>query len=107
MKYLKPVISPEEWRNSQTLSRAKDYTRIKVNDHTYIVHQDHLVREDFIGLAKNLGIPTVQDAWHRSYDVLGLPYGEAIIHAKELCRKLVRLIRARRRQSICNDCVLF
>lgn len=92
------IIDKDVWRNSP-LSIAKYSGGCIVNGKKFVVDEKSgaLVAIDFLGLINAIGVETVCKAVDR--------YGE--IRALAVCKRLKSILRVRKRDSICNDPVLF
>ena len=94
---MSPIIHPDIWQHSQ-LSVARHTGAIRVNGRLYyVLPSGHLVRDDFCGVVSALGAETACKAIKR--------FGDD--YALKVLKRLKRLVRARRKASMCNDAVLF
>lgn len=95
---MSPIIHPDIWQHCQ-LSVARHTGAIRVNGRLYCVHHSgHLVRDDFCGVVSVLGAETAHKALLRFGDT---------DYALKVLKRLKRIVRARRKASMCNDAVLF
>lgn len=95
---MSPIIHPDVWQNSQ-LSIVRHTGAIRVNGRLYyVLRSGYLVCDDYCGAVSSLGAETARKAIIR--------FGDTDYTLKVL-KRLVRLVRARRKASMCNDAVLF